>query len=181
MAETLYPRRQRCKACRKAFAGTDPVDGKPVVLDGLYCSYRCAGAAAPPSDPAAANRQCAMPASDGRPAKFKVRYRAESEVPDTLRDRADRTVYRCPSCRYLHVGTRQVRTAKERMRVTESEELAALLVKARGKATRRQVAEVAGIRPIRIKEWEEGEPKADPAALFALLRVYRMGLEVTFT
>src|SRR5699024_11285255 len=62
MAETLYPRRQRCKACRKAFNRTDPVDGGPVVLDGLYCSYRCAGAATPPTDPAKAHRQCALPA-----------------------------------------------------------------------------------------------------------------------
>jgi hypothetical protein len=60
------------------------------------------------------------------------------------------------------------------------EELSEVLVKARGSATRTTVGKVAGIRPIRIKEWEEGSDKADPAALFELLKLYRISLSVGF-
>lgn len=181
MSKNTYPARQRCKACRHGFAAKDKIDGGPVVLGGLYCSYRCARAPEPGTDPAAAPRECALPANGGKPPVFKKRYRAEVEVPESLRERPDRTVYRCSHCHYLHVGTKQVRQSKARMLVSDKAELGALLVKARGKATRTTVGKAAGIRPIRIKEWEEGAEKCDPAALFALLRLYRMGIEVTFS
>lgn len=53
-------------------------------------------------------------------------------------------------------------------------DLADLLVKLRGGATRKQVAEVAGIRPIRLKELEEPgtADRVDLRVLFAVLRVY---------
>ncbi|MFE5859743.1 hypothetical protein [Streptomyces virginiae] len=47
-------------------------------------------------------------------------------------------------------------------------DLTDLLIKPRGQATRKQVAEVAGVRPIRLKELELGK----------VLRVYHVRLGV---
>ena len=55
------------------------------------------------------------------------------------------------------------------------DDLGDLLVKLRGHATLKQVAEVANIRPIRLKELEEPglSDRVDIGALFKVLSVYR--------
>lgn len=170
MAETLYPERQRCKTCRGAF--------KTHVLKGLYCSYKCANHPQPTLDPAKAPRECAYE----RDGKFvsKRKFRCESEIPDSIMSRPDVSVYTCSHCLYLHTGTPVKRELKASKSIGSPDELAEVLIKARGKATRTLVANSAGIRPIRVKEWEECSPKADITALFALLRLYRISLSVGF-
>lgn len=170
MAETLFPKRQRCKACGHGF--------KSHVLGGLFCSYRCAGHPEPTTDVFAAPRECAYERNGE--TVWKKRYRSESEVPESLRATASVSVYRCTHCLYLHTGTAVVRTAKETRAIRTLAELSEVLLKSRGSADRKVVAKVAGVLPIRIKEWEEGSPKADPAALFALLRLYRLSLSIGF-
>lgn len=54
-----------------------------------------------------------------------------------------------------------------------------LLVKLRGQATRKQVAEVADVRPIRLTELEEGmEYPEGLRTLGKMLKVYRVRLGV---
>ncbi|MFZ2242791.1 MAG: hypothetical protein WAV90_25105 [Gordonia amarae] len=170
MADTLFPQRQRCKACR------GKLDDK--VLSGLYCSYRCAGHPLPTTDAAKAPRECAY-VRDGRTV-FKRRYRCEGEIPGTVTSRPDVSVYRCAHCLYLHTGTAVARNLKASKAVGSVAELAELLTKARGQATRSVVAKAAGIRPIRVKELEEGAERVNPTALFALLRLYRISLSAGF-
>lgn len=172
MAETVFPQRQRCKACRGGLGRTvhDPV------LFGLYCSPRCAGIAAPATRAADAPREC-VTQREGR-WDFKRRYRSESEIPDRLREDPSTSWYACGHCGHFHVGHTRMGTA-ERFRMFEDlgEDLPDLLVKLRGQATRKQVAEVAGVRPIRLKELEEGTGHPENlATLQKVMRVYRVRL-----
>lgn len=170
MAETLYPERQRCKTCGHGF--------KTHVLNGLFCSYRCAKHPEPARDVTKAPRECAYPR--GEEIVWKRKFRCESEIPESLRSKPDVSVYRCSHCLYLHTGTAVARTVKASKSIGSVAELSEVLVKARGKADRKVVAKAAGVLPIRVKEWEEGAAKADPAALFALLKLYRISLSVGF-
>lgn len=174
MAELTFPQRQRCKTCRSKFT-TD-------VLAGLYCSYTCAGKPTPPSDPDKADRQCAYTPKGSDRAKFKIRYRAESEIPGELRARDDRQVYLCPVCMYWHTGTRQIRdmTGKASMVLTSPKELGDMLRKARGTTDKKVIAKQIRTRPIRITEIENGADAVDPTVLFALLRLYRIAFSAVF-
>lgn len=175
MAEKLFPERRRCKACGKGLGlkASDPV------LKGLYCTPRCAGMAQPATDPAAAPRECVTQRDGGW--AWKRRYRSASEVPDKIAQDPSTNLYWCGHCGNLHVGHTRIGTP-EAFRMFESrEDLADLLVKLRGAATHRQVGAAAGIRPIRIKEWEDAKFDAPSLeALFKLLRVYnaRLGSEL---
>lgn len=170
MADTLFPTRQRCIKCRKAFGAH--------VLSGKFCSYKCAGHPEPTKNIADAPRECAYPR--GEELVWKRRYRIPAEVPDTVANRPDATVYHCSNCLYWHSGTAVARTVKESKEVRTFAELADTLVKARGKNTRTTVAKAAGIRPIRLKEIEEGAASIDPAALFAVLGLYRISISMGF-
>lgn len=170
MSETTFPERQRCKTCRGGF--------KTHVLDGLYCSYKCAKHPEPTKDPKQAPRECAYQ-RDGQ-FVFKRKFRCEQEIPDTIMSKPDVSVYRCKHCLYIHTGTAVARTVKESKSVGSWDELSEVLVKARGKADRKTVAKVAGILPIRLKELEEGAAKVDPEALFKVLRLYKLSLSVGF-
>lgn len=170
MAETTYPERQRCKTCRGGF--------KTHVLGGLYCSYRCAKHPEPTRDVSDAPRECAYPRGDE--FVWKRKFRCESEIPETIKSKVDVSIYRCSHCLYLHTGTAVARTVKASKSVGSVAELSEVLVKARGGADRKVVAKAAGVLPIRVKEWEEGAAKADPSALFSLLKLYRISLSVGF-
>lgn len=167
MAETYFPKRQRCKACGKKLG--------EIVLKKQFCSYKCAGHPGPAKVPP---RECAYE-RDGKQI-MKRRFRCEEEIPDTIKSKPDASIYECSNCLFLHTGTAVARTVKEQKSVGSMEELAEVLVKKRGKATRTTVGKVAGIRPIRIKEIEECADKIDPEALFALLKLYRLSLSVGF-
>lgn len=175
MAEKLFPERQRCKGCSKKLGGP----GVPVYL-GLHCSPRCASLAEPHQDAASAPRECKT--ERGGRWEFKRRYRSDSEIPGNLRDDPTSSWYWCNHCAHLHIGHSRIDLAKETHRVLgDRKALSDLLVKARGHATHKQVAAVAKIRPVRLKELEDAS-FADPSimALFAVLAVYRLKLAAVF-
>lgn len=169
MAEMMFPERQRCKACSKGLGAA----GAPVFL-GLFCSPRCAGLAQLHPDPARAPRECKTE-RDGR-WEFKRRYRSVGEIPVKIREDASVSHYWCTNhCGHLHIGHSRIDLNKEQFRMLQGpDDLADLLVKLRGHATHKQVAEVAGIRPIRLKELEEGKGHPESiVTLFKVLDVYR--------
>lgn len=172
MSALLYPKRRRCLQCSKALGATwqDPV------FDGLYCSSACAQVPALAATAEQAPRECKTQ-RDGQ-WTFKRRYRCTEEIPDKLVKDPSTSFYRCNHCRHLHIGHSRV-AAPEALRVVHDEQaLADFLVKARGQATRKQVAAAAGIRPIRLKELEEPvkDQRVDLTALFAVLKVLRVDL-----
>lgn len=173
MAETLFPTRQRCKKCSKGLGAANA----PVFL-GLFCTPKCASMAPPATDPEHAPREC----KTYRQSKweFKRRYRSEQEMPKNLRE--DPTVswyWGSSCCGSIHIGHSRLNLEKEQFRMfTDTKDVADFLVKSRGKATRKQVAEVAGILPIRLKELEEpGTAKRiDFDALFKVMALYQSRL-----
>lgn len=173
MAEKLFPERQRCKGCSKSLGAS----GAPVLL-GLFCTPRCAKMAEPPTDPAKAPRECKTE-RNGK-WEFKRRYRSESELPGKLRDDRNTTIYSCQSCGHYHLGHSRINLANETSSVLgDRAGLAQFLVKSRGHATHKQVAQVAGIRPIRLKELEDPEfATPDLNALFAVIPLYQIKLAV---
>lgn len=168
MAERLFPDRRRCKSCAKGLgAAGDPV------LFGLYCSPRCAGLAQLHEDAQSAPRECRTQ-RDGAWV-FKRRYRSHSEVPERTRADATGDLYWCNHCGHLHYGHNRIDLAEEFRMLAEPKDLADVLVKLRGAATRKEVAAVAGVRPIRLKELEEPgtAERIDLDALFKVLKVLR--------
>lgn len=177
MSETLFPERVRCKACRHSLGQ----DGAPVLF-GRFCSPRCAGIPAPsqraghPVTP----RECKT-MRDGS-WTFKRRYRSRSEIPAEVRSDPVTSIYECQHCGHLHVGRTLVELRPEQNRGLRSRaDVAEVLAKARGKASLREVGQAAGIRPVRIKEWEDASfDTPSVTALFALLRIYRMEIAALF-
>lgn len=171
----VYPQRRRCASCRGGLGVhvTDPV------LDGLYCSARCASVPAPADRPDEAPRECKTQ-RDGTWV-FKRRYRCEQEIPDRIRDDPSTNWYRCSHCRHLHIGHSRIGEAEQLRVLQDPQALADFLVKRRGAATRKQVAAAAGIRPIRLKELEEPvkDQRVDLEALFAVLAVLQARAAVT--
>ncbi|MFJ7280472.1 helix-turn-helix domain-containing protein [Kitasatospora sp. NPDC098663] len=84
------------------------------------------------------------------------------------------------SCGSIHLGhTRMGEREKFRMFEDLAADLPDLPIKLRGRATRKQVAELAGVRPIRLKELEEGLKHPEGLeTLDKVLRVYRVRLGV---
>lgn len=177
MAEKLFPERQRCKKCGKGLGlkSTDPV------YLGLYCTPRCAGIAVPATRPQDAPRECTT-TRDGQTV-FKRKYRSDSEVPDKILQDPSTGLYWCSHCAHRHIGhTRIGEAEKFRMFNDFEKDLPALLVTLRGHATYAQVAKVAGVRAIRIKELEQGIVHPEMfKTLDALLKTYRTRLGVAFS
>lgn len=174
MNEKLFPERQRCKTCGKALGKPS----HPTVFLGLYCTPKCAGMAVPAARPQDAPRECKTQ-RDGEWI-FKRRYRSLTEIPDRILEQPATSTYWCQHCGHLHVG-RTLERDQEQFRMFEdlSVDLPDLLVKLRGKATHRQVAEVAGVRPIRLKELETGVAHPDGLKTLAkVMKAYRVRLGV---
>lgn len=169
MAETLFPARQRCKSCRGGLGAP----GAPV-FKGQFCKPRCAGLAELHTDVAQAPRQCKTERDGGW--AWKRRYRSVEEIPEKIRSEVSSSWYECGHCGHLHIGHSRLDLTKEQFRMlSDVDDLADLLVKLRGHATRKQVAEAAGVRPIRLKELEEPgtAERVDLGALFKVLAVLR--------
>lgn len=169
MAELKFPARQRCKACRTTLAprATDPV------YKGLYCSPKCAGIAAPAARAQDAPRECRTQ-RDGQWA-FKRRYRSEEEIPDKIRQDPSTSWYWCSHCGHIHIGHTRMGAAEQFVMTLDRASIAEVLLKLRGQATHKQIAAAAGVRPIRLKEWEDpGHDAPSLDALLAVLRVYRV-------
>lgn len=177
MADVLFPARKRCRTCRGGL-GLRP--GDEVCL-GLYCSRRCAGAPPISTKVEDAPRECKTQRDGGW--TFKRRYRAESEIPQVLREDPSTSWYVCNYCLGIHIGhTRMGQAEQFRMFAATdiTKDLADLLVKLRGQATRVQVARAAGIRPIRLKELETGVGHAQGLeSLAKVLALYRVRLGVS--
>jgi hypothetical protein len=113
---------------------------------------------------------------------FKRRYRSAEEIPERIASDPSTSMYWCEHCGHLHVGRTLVELPRaESRRLRSRADIADVLTKARGKATLRQVGTGAGVRPIRVREWEN--PKVDSPSLdvlFSLLRVYRLDLAAVF-
>ena len=174
MAEKLFPERQRCKKCSKGLG----VTAQDPVYKGLFCSPRCASMAQPATKPDDAPRECKTQ-RDGKWA-WKRRYRSEAEIPDRLREDPSTSWYKCGHCGHRHVGHSRMGEA-EKFRMFEDllVDIPDLLVKLRGHATHKDVAAVAGVRPIRIKELEGGLTHPEGLkTLAAVLRTYRVKLGV---
>lgn len=174
MSEKLFPERQRCKTCGKAMGKPE----HPTVFFGLYCTPRCAGIAVPSTLVQNAPRECKTQ-RDGV-WSFKRKYRSVGEIPDRLREDPSTSWYWCSHCGHLHIGhTRMGEAEQFRMFDDLDTDLPDLLIKLRGGATHRQVAEVAGVRPIRIKELESGIAHAEGLKTLAkVMKVYRVRLGV---
>ena len=166
MAEMVFPQRKRCKGCGKKLG-----EGRDPVYLGLYDTPECAGLAVPVKDPAAAPRECVT--SRGGTLVFKRRYRCRSEVPDLRLNDPSTSLYTCGHCGHLHLGHSRMGEHESFVKVTDAAELGQVLVKLRGQATRKQLAEAAGVRPIRLKELEEGADRVDLDALFKVLGALR--------
>ena len=172
MVETLFPKRQRCKNCGKKLENQ--------VILGLYDSYRCAGMATPAKTPAEAPRECRTERA-GEWA-WKRRYRSESEIPNNLRQDPSSHFYWCNSCGNLHIGHSRIDLEKETHRVLHSRsDLSEVLVKMRGAAPLKGVAEKIGVRPIRLRELEDPtSERVDLDVLFKVMKFYRLKLSTVF-
>lgn len=162
-----YPRRRRCLGCGRGL-GVSPTGP---VLDGLYCSPACAKVPTPADRAADAPRECKTQRENRW--VFKRKYRCEEEIPDKLREDPSTNFYRCSHCRHLHIGHSRVAAPETLRALSAPQDLADFLVKSRGRATRKQVAAAARIRPIRLKELEEPakDQRVDLQALFEVLDV----------
>jgi hypothetical protein len=167
----LFPRRRRCLSCHAGLG----VGGAPV-YDGLYCSPHCAHVPVPPRQVADLPRECRA-FHDGRWTP-KRRYRCLEEIPRAISCDPSVETYRCSCCHHLHIGHSRLHS-DERFRMFSDigTDLGDLLVKLRGRATRKQVGAAAGIRPIRIAELERGVTGPHTwENLSRLLRVYHVRL-----
>lgn len=98
--DLVYPERQRCLACRNYFG--------PLVIQGYYDSYACAGMPAPSDDPADWPRGHYF-IKDGRPQK-KASFPCEGEARQAIPDRVKgMNAYPCDYCGMWHIGTLRLR------------------------------------------------------------------------
>lgn len=170
--EKMFPERQRCRTCGKKLGA--------LVVEGLYCCYKCGGFPEPYGDNEIdlAPRQCKTMRNNKW--EWKKRWRCESEVPQRIANDPATNIYRCSHCRCLHVGHDRAQGHETARIIRDSETLGSVLQRARtslGK-TRKDVAVSIGVRPIRIKEIEEDSPKIETATLFKLLDFYHMKMNV---
>lgn len=170
MSEAVFPQRRRCKKCARTLGA----DQAPVYF-GMFCSVRCAGMADLATAPENAPRECRTQ-RDGVWV-WKRRYRSEQEIPSRRRDDPSTSWYSCGHCGHLHLGHARMGEAETLRMLNSQEDLRDYLIKLRGHATIKQVAEVAGVRPIRLRELEEGIPHPENlVTLFKVLGVYRVRL-----
>lgn len=190
MAEKLFPIRKRCKACGHGLgtssqtSRTKDKHRRPLVVRGLYCSYRCASMAEPGTDITTAPRSCKTQ-RDGAWA-WKNAYRSIEEIPAPIRAEKSSSHYWCDVCGLLHIGHQRVDLAKEATRrLDDPADLCDMLVKMRGNATHRQIADALndrGMKPkvngARIKEAEDPSHDTGMRVVIALLNLYRSRLVV---
>ncbi len=176
MVETFYPARQRCKTCRKKFNA----DG--IILDGLFCSYGCAGVVSPSSNVDDAPRHCKR-SLDGVWG-WKTKYVHEGAVPQRLRDDPATNVYRCSYCHFLHVGhDRPVDFGSEKLRrtVRDMKTLGSVVKRYREQRQidKKVLAKVLNIPVVRITEIENGDKNVSVHILFVVLNKLDLMVELT--
>ena len=164
--EKRFPERQRCRKCAQKLGG--PGTGVPGAV--LHAAVRRHGRAR-----ARCSRTLPGECKTERGGRweFKRRYRSSSRSGQAPRRPVDELVH-LQHCGHLHIGHSRIDLATETHRVLgDRAALVDFLVKSRGNATHKQIAEVAKIRPIRLKELEDPtSEKVDLNAFFAVLAVY---------
>lgn len=155
MSKKLFPQRQRCENCRKKLEST--------VINGVHCSYSCAGLPAPADSPTKAPRSCKRMVNGTW--DFKKRYRCEEDVPQKLQDDPGTNIYRCEYCYHLHVGHSRpdpVTRDKLRRKIGDPQTYGTVLKRLREDKgfTLKQMATRLQVPQIRIKEIETGSPDA---------------------
>lgn len=176
MAETLFPKRQRCKNCRGGFTPN-------IVVDGIFCSYKCAGVKAPTSNPEDAPRGCKRMVENKW--GFKQRYTHEELVPLRLRQDPATNVYRCEYCRHLHVGHNRVVEAipNETLKraIPDIDTLGSVLLRRREALgiDKKILAKKMKVPAIRITEIERGDKKMDADVLVKLFWELHLSFELT--
>jgi hypothetical protein len=176
MPETLYPQRQRCKTCRKGF--TD------IVLEGLYCSYRCGKFTAPTSNIEDTPRSCKREVNGSW--GYKTRFKSEQEVPQKYRDDPSTNIYICDNCHTYHIGhsrpdATEVPREKLIRYVKNEKELGSVIeryMSSRNIDTK-TLAKKLKIPAIRIKEIFEGSDKVKANILFNVMNELRLRIEIT--
>lgn len=92
----LYPERKRCAKCRRYFG--------PIVISGLWCSRKCAGAAEISADPKDWPREHFSWGGHGRVPRAKTDF----QLPTVARREAKRygkEAYQCGYCLGWHIGS----------------------------------------------------------------------------
>lgn len=172
MAEILYPKRLRCKTCRKNLETT--------VLDGLYCSYRCAKLPQPSKNIADAPRHCKRAINNVW--GWKTKYRYEGEVPEKLQKDPGTNIYRCDSCHFLHVGHSRVEESSVSLKrfVQDEKTLGSVILRYREQKniSKKDLAKSLKIPVIRLTEIETGNPKMNVTMLFMVLNKLRLTVEI---
>lgn len=136
-------------------------------LPGPVLHAEVCGRANPPTRPEDAPRECTT-TRDGK-VVFKRKYRSHSEIPDKIKNDPSTGIYTCNVCLHYHLGHTRAGQAESLRMFRGPEDLRDLLVKRRGSASVSDVAKAAGVRPIRLRELEEG--KAHPEGLETLFKV----------
>lgn len=169
MTNKLFPERQRCARCRKKLEN--------VVLDGMYCSYKCLQTCVPSNDVDDAPRYCKRQINNTW--GFKTRFRAEEEVPQSLRDDPATNIYRCDYCHYLHVGHNRPAhfdRGKLRRTVSDTQTLGSVIARVRQERgyTVKDLAKKLNVPAVRIKEIEAGHPQMRSDIAFRMLCMFRV-------
>lgn len=172
MATLLFPQRTRCATCRKKLEET--------VLDGLYCSYKCAKLPTPSTDLEKVPRHCKRKV--GEHWGLKTKYRWDGEVPQRLRDDPGTNIYVCDYCHFRHVGHSRLQPETEKLRrlVSDSQTLGSVLLRAREakKINKKTLAKALKVPAIRITEIERGDTKIDLDVLFKVMYALRIKVEL---
>lgn len=107
MTNRVYPDRVRCRACRSYFGF--------LYVDGMFCSYECAGLPEPSRNPEDWPRQHHIgfrPRFNGVPQE-KRWFRSEGEALDSPGAKGQ-DAYRCEYCRHWHLGHKRADQEEER-------------------------------------------------------------------
>lgn len=173
MTETIFPARQRCKKCRQKL--------DTIVLNGMYCSYKCVPHPEPAKTIEDTPRHCKRQV--GERWDWKAKYRHEGEVPERLRLDPATNIYRCDNCLFLHVGHSRVAPADtEKLRRTVHDEvvLGSVIRRRREQLNwdKTRLAKDLKVPAIRITEIERGDKKVDISVLFKLLHRLKITVEM---
>jgi hypothetical protein len=172
MSEMLFPKRSRCKTCKKKLDST--------VLKGLFCSYKCAEHPAPSPNVSAAPRHCKREVNNVW--SWKTKYRFEQEVPEKWRNDPATNIYLCDYCLNLHIGHSRVKpedVSKLRRVVSDEVTLGSVIQRRREQLNwdKKVLAKVLKVPVIRLTEIEAGNPKMDVSVLFKVLQKLRLTVE----
>lgn len=171
MNTLLYPRRERCKTCRKKLDSC--------VLKGLYCSYACAGAKPPSSKVSDAPRGCRREVNGKW--DFKSKYRSVEDVPQKLRDDPGTNIYSCDYCLFFHVGhSRPMSFQRDKLTrtISNTKTLGSVIQRLRTDKgfTQEQLAKYTKVPVAELSRIEDGEQVVNMAVLLRVIA----GLKVNF-